>query len=133
MPIIIKPWPRRKSFLMPFLLLLISFSAIVQYVASANSQSSSNESQTGSGAARKAEAPKTLELGQAIERELKGSERHSYEVKLQAGEFLKLNIEFKDFDMGAEISDPAGKKVLEYSMIKFSGASGKRRGIWVKF
>ena len=54
-----------------------------------------------------------LKLGQAIERELKGGEAHSYGVRLEAGQYLHVVVEQKGIDVLVRIVAPDGKQVIE--------------------
>ena len=54
-----------------------------------------------------------LELGKPIERELKGSEAHSYKILLTANQFLHIVVEQKGIDVVVALFAPDGKKVAE--------------------
>lgn len=54
-----------------------------------------------------------LTTGQAIERELKGDEAHSYNLALTAGQYLRVVVEQKGVDVVVTLFDPNGKKAAE--------------------
>ncbi len=54
-----------------------------------------------------------LIVGQAMERELKGDEAHSYSLALQAGQFLNVVVEQKGVDVVVTLFDSGNKKLAE--------------------
>lgn len=59
------------------------------------------------------EATRWLEPGKPIERELAGSETHSYQIKLTEGEFIYLIVEQHSIDVVATLFGPDSKQILE--------------------
>src|SRR5262245_27104809 len=55
-----------------------------------------------------------LESGKTIRRELAGGQQHSYQIRLIAGQFLKVVVEQKGIDVVAQVSGPDGKQILEF-------------------
>jgi tetratricopeptide (TPR) repeat protein len=55
-----------------------------------------------------------LEPGKPIRRELAGGQEHSYQIKLNANQFLKVAVEQKGIDVVAQVSGPDGKQILEF-------------------
>jgi len=56
---------------------------------------------------------RTLVPGQLIERELAGSETHSYQITLSAGQYLRVVVEQRGADLAAEVRGPDGQQVVE--------------------
>jgi len=55
-----------------------------------------------------------LEPGKAIKRELAGDQSHTYQIRLSAGQFLKVIVEQQGIDVVAQVSGPDGKQILEF-------------------
>src|SRR5262245_39301917 len=55
-----------------------------------------------------------LEPGKAIKRELAGAGSHTYQIKLSAGEFLKVIIEQQGIDVVAQLSGPGGEQIAKF-------------------
>ncbi|MBI1764138.1 MAG: CHAT domain-containing protein [Acidobacteria bacterium] len=55
----------------------------------------------------------TLELGKPIERELAGGQRHGYQVKLEAGQYLRVVAEQRGVDVVLSMFKPDGTKSFE--------------------
>src|SRR5215510_10739572 len=55
-----------------------------------------------------------LEPGKPIRRELAGGQEHSYQIRLNANQFLKVVVEQKGIDVVAQVSGPDGKQILEF-------------------
>jgi CHAT domain-containing protein/Tfp pilus assembly protein PilF len=51
--------------------------------------------------------------GRVLERELKGAEAHSYEITVEAGQFLAVRVEQRTVDVVAELLDPEGRRLLQ--------------------
>src|SRR5262245_46202490 len=49
-----------------------------------------------------------LETGKPIKGELAGGQRHSYQIRLDAGQFLKVIVEQQGIDVVAQASGPDG-------------------------
>src|SRR5215510_114688 len=56
-----------------------------------------------------------LELGKPVERELAGGQSHSYQLSLDAGQYVKLVIEQRGIDVMAQLSGPDGKLITEFN------------------
>jgi len=56
---------------------------------------------------------RALTVGNAVQRELKGEEAHSYNLTLPAGKFLTGVVEQNGIDVVVTLFDVAGKKVFE--------------------
>ncbi len=54
-----------------------------------------------------------LELNKPIERELKGSEAHTYEITLAANQYLNVMVEQKGIDVVVQVIAPDGKPIME--------------------
>jgi CHAT domain-containing protein/Flp pilus assembly protein TadD len=54
-----------------------------------------------------------LEVGKPIERELKGGESHSYEIALEAGQFLNAVVEQRGIHLVVQVVAPDGKQLME--------------------
>lgn len=53
-----------------------------------------------------------LEVGMPIEREMKGSESHTYEITLEAGHFLNAVVEQRGIHVVVQVIDPDGKQLM---------------------
>jgi len=56
---------------------------------------------------------RTLEPGQSVKRELTGGQRHIYQIKLRADQFLKVIVEQQGIDVVAQVLGPDGAQILE--------------------
>ncbi len=56
---------------------------------------------------------RALELGNPIERELKGGEVHSYQIKLTAGQYLHVIVDQRGTDVVVTLFGPDGKQLTE--------------------
>ncbi len=54
---------------------------------------------------------RSLEPGQSVEREISGGESHLYQIKLSAGQFMRVVAVQKGIDIVLELADPAGKEI----------------------
>jgi CHAT domain-containing protein/Tfp pilus assembly protein PilF len=54
-----------------------------------------------------------LEPGQSVKRELTGGQRHIYQIKLRADQFLKVIVEQQGIDVVAQVLGPDGAQILE--------------------
>ena len=54
-----------------------------------------------------------LESGKPIEREVVGGESHTYQLKLAAGQFLRVVVEQKGIDVALTLVSPDGKQLLD--------------------
>jgi CHAT domain-containing protein/predicted negative regulator of RcsB-dependent stress response len=65
------------------------------------------------GLAQKIDEPQTLSLTQAIQRELKGDETHSYNLFLSAGQYLHIVVDQRGIDVVVALFSPNGYKLTE--------------------
>jgi len=65
-----------------------------------------------------AQEPRILEPGKAIEREMAGGETHIYQLRLGAGQFIRVVVEQKGIDVAVALIAPDRKQLIEAS---FSG------------
>src|SRR5262252_6289562 len=72
----------------------------------------STQESTGDGKGKDIHA---LEPGKPIGRELGGGQQHTYQIRLDAGQFLKVIIEQQGIDVVARVSGPDGKRLLEFN------------------
>src|SRR4030095_14786451 len=61
-----------------------------------------------------------LEPTQILERELAGGETHTYQITLQAGQFLRVMVEQQGVDVALALVTPDGKQITE---VNFTGSS----------
>src|SRR5687767_5848320 len=54
-----------------------------------------------------------LVLGKPVDRELKGGETHSYDLALQAGQFLDLVVDQRGIDIVIALFDPNNDQLVE--------------------
>ncbi len=54
-----------------------------------------------------------LESGKPVERQIAGGESHTYQVKLTAGQFVRVIVEQKGIDVALTLISPNGKQLLE--------------------
>jgi tetratricopeptide (TPR) repeat protein/CHAT domain-containing protein len=66
-----------------------------------------------------------LRLGHPINQDLKGGEAHSYQVDLQAGQFMQVVVEQKGIDVVVVLGDPGGKPIIK--MDSTNGSWGLER------
>jgi tetratricopeptide (TPR) repeat protein len=103
------PRGRRLTTFIAFLLLLTlslaAFPSPVQQVPQAKSaagQTSQNPADV-----------RKLEVGKPIEREMKGGDWHTYEIKLEADQFLSAVVEQRGIDVVVQMIAPDGKQLVE--------------------
>ncbi|HLE62952.1 MAG TPA: CHAT domain-containing tetratricopeptide repeat protein [Pyrinomonadaceae bacterium] len=58
----------------------------------------------------------TLELGKPIERELTGGQKHSYQITLAAGQYVKVEIMQLGIEVGVSLLQPDDKTILVLDM-----------------
>ena len=56
---------------------------------------------------------RALEFGKPIKRELTGGQ-HTYQIGLNAGQFLKVIVEQNGIDVVVQVAEPDGKQILEF-------------------
>jgi CHAT domain-containing protein/Tfp pilus assembly protein PilF len=59
------------------------------------------------------EQPQVLESGKPIERDLNGGESHSYQLKLLAGQYVRLFADQRRINVALAAFNPDGKKIIE--------------------
>ncbi len=57
-----------------------------------------------------------LEPGKAVEREIAGGESHSYQIQLQAGQFVRFRLEQRAIDSVLILTAPDGKQMVETNL-----------------
>src|SRR5262245_28776970 len=57
-----------------------------------------------------------LEPGKAIKRELAGADSHTYQIRLSAGQFVKVIVEQQGIDVVAQLSGPSGERIAEFNV-----------------
>src|SRR5215510_6624521 len=60
-----------------------------------------------------AQEPRTLEPGRSLERNIAGGESHLYQIKLAAGQFVRLIVQQKGIDVAVQLMTPDGKPLVE--------------------
>ena len=60
------------------------------------------------GAAQPSDPGPSLTDGLSLERDLKGGETHVYPVDLQAGQFLRVQVQEEGIDVAVRLLDPQG-------------------------
>src|SRR5262249_50739089 len=55
-----------------------------------------------------------LEPGKPIKRDLASEQQHIYQIRLDAGQFLRVIIEQNGIDVVAQITGPDGKQIMEF-------------------
>jgi CHAT domain-containing protein/Tfp pilus assembly protein PilF len=71
----------------------------------------STQEHTGAGKGKDIHA---LEPGKPIRRELAGGQEHTYQIRLDANQFLKVVVEQKGIDVVAQASEPDRRQILEF-------------------
>src|SRR5262245_15557323 len=56
-----------------------------------------------------------LEPGKPVKRELAGADSHTYQIRLSAGQFMKVIIEQQGIDVVAQLSGPGGEQIAEFN------------------
>jgi CHAT domain-containing protein/Flp pilus assembly protein TadD len=72
-------------------------------------------------AAQREAEPRTLKLGEPIERELAGGQQHSYQLALTEGQYLNLAVEQRGVDVVVALFAPNGKKLIEVNDTEAQG------------
>jgi CHAT domain-containing protein/Tfp pilus assembly protein PilF len=55
-----------------------------------------------------------LEVGNVIERELAGGQRHNYQIALSEGQYIKVEVKQKSIDVGVNLQLPDGRVISQY-------------------
>jgi tetratricopeptide (TPR) repeat protein len=92
--------PSHAFYLCTFVLLMIVLLPVASTQAAPNDEKQIEES-------------RTLEPGKPIEREITGGQFHFYQVKVNAGQYLRVVAEQKGMDIVVALIKPDGKQVLE--------------------
>ena len=69
-----------------------------------------------------AQEARQLEPGKAIEREIAGGAAHTYQLKLAAGQFLRVIVEQKSIDVALALVGPEGQQLIESDLTGIIGA-----------
>jgi len=64
-----------------------------------------------------------LEPGQNINREIAGGESHIYQIRLQAGQFVRVVVEQRGIDVKLALAGPDGKPLVESDLTGIIGLS----------
>jgi CHAT domain-containing protein len=87
---------------------------LVQIQASSSSLYAGREAEPCAGLVRPAQEDpqaRQLEPGKPIERELAGGQSHSYQIALDAGQYIKLAIGQRGIDVAVQLLGPDGKQI----------------------
>ena len=90
-----------------WLILLFSVTVLSTTVPPASSQASS-------AGANNAQEVTPLEMGRAVERELSGGERHSYDLKLTEGQYASVIVEQRGIDLMIRLQESSGKFIADF-------------------
>jgi CHAT domain-containing protein/lipopolysaccharide biosynthesis regulator YciM len=71
-------------------------------------------SQASSAGANNAQEVTPLEMGRAVERELSGGERHSYDLKLTEGQYASVIVEQRGIDLMIRLQENSGKFIADF-------------------
>jgi len=87
--------------------------ALVLFLSSAAtpSQAATPQQQTQSITPQEASKPILLEPGKPLERELKGGEKHTYEIHAESGQFFHATVEQLGIDVALTLYAPDGKPI----------------------
>src|SRR5215472_6098411 len=66
--------------------------------------------------------PPKLKPGKPVERQIAGSETHSYQLKLATGQFMRVLVEQKGIDVALVLLSSDGRQVLEGDLTGIIGA-----------
>jgi hypothetical protein len=78
-----------------------------------------------------------LETGKAVEREIAGGESHSYQIQLQAGQFVRFRLEQRAIDSVLILTAPGGKQLAETNLTgvviagAFDGGRARQAAGWL--
>src|SRR5262245_9482050 len=70
-----------------------------------------------------------LEMGKPIERELAGGQSHSYQITLDADQYLHLVVEQRGIDVVVRLIGPDGKQLIEVDSP--NGSQGPEPVLWI--
>src|SRR5438552_17813399 len=65
---------------------------------------------------------RSLVPGQPLEREMAGGQTHTYQIRLTAGQFLRVVVEQKGIDVALTLTSPDGKPLIESDVTGIIGA-----------
>jgi CHAT domain-containing protein/Tfp pilus assembly protein PilF len=103
------------AFSLTFGSLSAALSEIVLGQTHGRSDQQSTQAPSGSGAkANDEKEARLLEPGKAIKRELSGAGSHAYQIRLSAGQFLKVIVEQQGIDVVEQLSGPDGGQIAEF-------------------
>src|SRR5258705_2131242 len=66
--------------------------------------------------------PQPLQAGKPVEREIAGGQSHTYQLKLTAGQFMRVLVEQKGISIALALIGTDGKQVAETGLIGAHGA-----------
>src|SRR5262252_2840079 len=72
--------------------------------------------------AKGAQELRVLDPGKSVEREIAGGQTHTYEIKLVAGQFMRVVAEQKSIDVTLSLSGPDSKLLIERDMTSLWGS-----------
>jgi CHAT domain-containing protein/tetratricopeptide (TPR) repeat protein len=65
--------------------------------------------------------PRTIAPGQSVESRISGGQSHTYQITLQAGQFMRVVLEQKAIDVALVLAAPDGKQVVETNLAPVGG------------
>src|SRR6266498_2373921 len=73
------------------------------------------------GAPQSAQESVSLEPGKTVERELSGSQSHSYKIAMISGQYLQVTVGQQGIDVALALFAPDGKKIIEVDGERVTG------------
>jgi CHAT domain-containing protein/Tfp pilus assembly protein PilF len=111
--------PRSPAKFLAFCLSFISLAAALSgnalgRILGSHAQQPAQEPRGASAKADEEKEARLLEPGKPIKRELAGGHSHIYQIRLSAGQFLKVIIEQQGIDVVARLIGPDGEQIMEF-------------------
>ena len=78
-----------------------------------------------------AQEPQPLEPGRSLERNIAGGESHVYQVKLAAGQFLRIVVVQKGIDVAVQLMTPDSKPPVEVNFTDGFGQESLSREVTI--
>ncbi len=105
------PQNRIAQFLAIFLLgfSISAFAVLTEFVTGVSAVGASAEAQTAA-----AQEPRLLELGNAIEAELRAGEKQSFRISLTTLDFARVEVTARNVDLSIKLIAPDGRTVADY-------------------
>src|SRR5688572_23311975 len=94
------------------------FSKVLGLILLLSTTAPTASSQASSAGATGAQDVTPLEMGRAVERELAGSERHSYELKLTEGQYASVTVEQRGIDLVVQLQGTDGKSIVDFDFAR---------------